>query len=661
MVPVDVSEQERAAVEAAAPAAVGAGSSVRRLAGRLVRDPFAWIVSLWALGGLVWLWAYRRTGYFELDEAAYAGMALRLGAAEDWEAFSHVLSVEGTQGPLQALLAFPPQLLVGTDPRILLIQNVLLAAGTAVLVCWSVRRLSTHVAGTVAGTLVLLAPGVIEQSRLALTATPSMFFSALAVYALVRADGLERGRWTAVAGASVGAMTLARSMTIGFVAVFAVVALGWAWSRRTPLTKVVRGALIMGVAALGTAGWWWIIRWDDVSEYLFGGGSAATERVRDPAGKFLAHANEVATNVGPLVLVVGIGLLVALWPRTVVRSRRATVVDLVCAGLSALAVEAIVSGDAAAGDALRGDVLPWLLAGGVVLALLRAHRAVRRDGSDARAAAEAQDAAAAGAERADGSGEGSGAGPGFGGDGLATWPLAAGMAVGLAVLGSSTAFGVGFVLPIVPWLAVAGVVAARRVLVDRWWRWWAIVVVVAAVPAAVQVPRTGLQAPLTWCAPDEPRAYCEIDSNADGAAWRTVSDRIGDRILRALAAGREAGVEDPKAALTARDATVNGNTVQLSMQWRHEMLIDVWAFLQGGASVEDQIEAVRADADVVVVVPDRYDRVLLAGDSPTPDELIAGLTASGFRPCDRIPTPGGADVVVLVAPAMPDIACEPRP
>lgn len=631
--------RETTVVGSAAPRSM----SVRRAVERVLRDPFAWIVSLWTVVGLGWLWAFRRTGYFELDEAAYAGMALRLASSDGWDGFARVLSDEGTQGPLQSLAAFVPQVLLGPDPRVLLLQNLVFTSVAAILTCGAARRLATRSAGTVAGTLVLLAPGVIEHSRLALTAAPSMCFGALALYALVRADGLERGRWAAVAGASIGAMTLARSMTIGFVPALGVVALGWAIARRTPLGVAARGAGILAVSAMATASWWWILRWSDVSHYLFGGGSAATERVRDPASKFVDHLGEVGVHVGWAVPIAGVALALALWPRRVPRSGAQTAGDIVIGLLAGLGVVLLIGDEG--GPAVTDDIRPWLWIGGIVLAAIRAHRiAGGRSGGDRELRPAAVDHAAP-----------SRSAP----TELALWPLLLAVVVGLAALAFSTAFGVGFVLPLVPWTVVVGVVGARRVLTDRWWRWWAGAVLAVALPLAVLVPGRGLHARLTWCGGDEPRAYCGIESNAEGARWRTVSDRIADRMLLARDAGRAAGIAEPRVALTFRDATVNGNTVLLSMQWRHGTVLDVWSFLQGGTSVEDQIAAVRDEADVVVVIPDRYDRLLLGGGTPEPDDLLDALVDAGFYSCERIPTPGGADVEVLVAAAVPDTACAP--
>jgi len=615
------------------------------LARRAARDPFSWIASLWTLGGLVWLWAYRRTGYFELDEAGYVRTAIRLGLQRRWPGFRDVVVHEGNHGPMQSLLALPPQLALRPDPRVVLIENVLLAAGTAVLACWTARRLSTRAAGTVAGTIVLLAPGVIEHSRLALTSTPAMFFGALALYALVRADGLERGRWTAVAGVAVGSMLLSRSMSVGFAPPLALMAIGWAVSRRTPVRTAVRGAVIMATSALITAGWWWYIRWDDVSQYLFGGGSSATERVRDPSGKLVAHASELAVNLGWTVSAVGVGCVVALWPRQASRSRKQIVGDVAYGVLSALAVVVITWRGAVSPDdlLLPARLTPYLIFAGLLLALFRARRAAGGVVAPAALTVGGRPVSAA-----------------VGGPGdLAIWPLALAVGVGLAVLSFSTAFGVGFVLPLIPWTVVAGTVTARRLLHDRAWLAWVSVVVVVAVPVAVTMPGVGLDAPLTLCGDDEPRAYCEIHSNEDGANWRIVSDRIADRMLVAVDQGRAAGIEDPRVALTFRDSTVNGNTVLLSMQWRHRRLLDVWSFLQGGAPIDEQIAAVLDGADVVVVVPDRYERQILGAGSPAPEELIAALSSADFVPCDQIPTPGGDDVVVMVSPRMPGSACDP--
>ena len=114
---------------------------------RLVRDPLTWLVAVWIGVGLVWLRLNRWNRYFELDESGYVSMAVRVGEA-DWAQRWHILTTEGNHGPLQAILALPPQMLSIADPRVVLIENLFLAAATAVVTCFTVRRLATRSAGT---------------------------------------------------------------------------------------------------------------------------------------------------------------------------------------------------------------------------------------------------------------------------------------------------------------------------------------------------------------------------------------------------------------------------------------------------------------------------------------------------------------------------------
>ena len=109
--------------------------------------------------------------------------------------------------------------------------------------------------------------------------------------------------------------------------------------------------------------------------------------------------------------------------------------------------------------------------------------------------------------------------------------------------------------------------------------------------------------------------------------------------------------------MTARETTVTGSAVQLSMQWRRGGVIDVWGFLGGGASPEDQLAAVVAEAALVVVVPDLEGEVIVGRDTPTPPEVVAAVVEAGFVVCEEIPMPDGRVVQTFAAPSMPSAAC----
>jgi 4-amino-4-deoxy-L-arabinose transferase-like glycosyltransferase len=599
---------------------------------RLVRDPVSWMVLAWVGAGLLWLRLNRWNHFFELDESGYLSMVVRVGDA-GWADRWTILTGEGNHGPLQAILALPAQILITTDPRVVLVENLVLAAATAVVVCVTVRRLATRTAGTVAAAIVLLAPGVIEHSRTALTSTPSMFFAALALHFLVRGSGLERTGWAAATGVAIGAMTLARSMTVGLLPAVAVVGLGWAVLRRTPLPVVARNGAVTVATALLTAGWWWVLRWSDVGTYVFGGGSDDTEQFRDPVTKSGVHTAEIVLYLGVLGVIAGLFAALVLLPRGPGRSRRSRTVDIAVAAGSLLALlVGLGAALAAADDPFAPAVvrlLLWPVLPVVVLAL--AVRRVRRaDASEATVPVETD---------------------------LSTWPIWAGVATGLVVLATSTVYGVGFALPLVPWVAVAGVTTiARRLDGRRWTWWWAPVLAVSAV-AAVLVPGPGMETRLVWCVGDAPKAFCDVSSTAEGTQWEETNDRIAARLARI--ADHHVGDAEPRVAMTGRGFAINGNTVGLSLDLHGGPALALGEYLQGADPVEAELAAVVADAEVVVVLPDRFDHVILTEGSPSPDEVVAAVQGAGFVTCDEIPVPDGRTVTIYVAPSVPAAACAP--
>lgn len=302
---------------------VGGVGRSRDVLATVVRQPLTWITTAWVVANLAWLQANRASRTFELDEAGYVTIAVRMARQESVRGFGATLK-EGVHGPLQGVLALPGLWLTSSDPAVLLVENVLFGAVTGLLAYVAARRMGGPRPALVVAMLVLASPGVITLSHFALTAMPAVLFATLAMAALVLGRGLEQGRWAIVAGAAVGAMTLSRSMTVGFLPAFGVLALGWAFSLRTPLAIVVRNGAAAAIAALVTAAWWWLIRWDAVSAYLFGGGSADVVPFESPVDKARLHAEELLfSNLGrTTVVVAGVVLGVIALRRRLAMERR---------------------------------------------------------------------------------------------------------------------------------------------------------------------------------------------------------------------------------------------------------------------------------------------------------------------------------------------------
>lgn len=550
-------------------------------------EPLLLVIPVWVVASLLWVRADRWTRYAELDEAAYLGMTARL-AHPGWAHRRSVLATEGVHGPLQALLGAPLMAVTQPDLRVLLAINILAVAVAAAATAGITRRVADRSAGTVAGVLVLLSPTVAEFSHTALTAVLPMAGAALALWCLARGDGLARPGWAAAAGIAIGTMVLGRSMAIGFVPSMALAGLGWAWSCRTPWPKVLRHGALVAASALATAGWWWWVRWDAVSDYLFGGGSSDTDRISDPVGKVHVHLIELRDAIGP--------------------AARVTIV--------AMAVLAIV------------------------------HRAWRRtndtDGAPTplRAAGEA--------------------GP------LATWPLWLSAAAGIAVLGMSSAPGVGFTLSLVPATVAAGIAALRRLArTRRSWRVAAGTVVGVALISVLIIPGTGLRLRSVWgCGQVDDRVLvqCGIDTNAEGREWRHVSEAVSDRIARLDAVIDDPFASEPESvAMTPRDNGVSYNSVGLALQLRHDIGRDLTVHFRPDDTQEEQISRAVEEALLLVAVEDAPVEPRLGQHAPPVDEVVDAARAAGFRDCEVLPTPDDRQVWILVAPSVPDEVCLPRP
>jgi hypothetical protein len=282
------------------------------------RHAILWMAAGWSAVNLAWLWHYRRSRLFELDEAGYASAAVRLARARNLTGVASGL--QGNHGPMQPILATLPQWVLGVDPATLLWENVLFGAGTGVVTYLTARRLAGRRAGLVAATLMFLSPSVIEFSRLGLTVMPSVFFGSVAIGALVAGAGLERSGWAVVAGLATGCMTLSRSMTIGFVPAIVIAAAGWSYARATPLRTVRRNGALAVVSALTVAAWWWLLQWAPVSAYLFGGGSADAEQTDQRLLRAAIHTFSLVNDFGRTTLVLGAVTYAALR----FRSRRPT-------------------------------------------------------------------------------------------------------------------------------------------------------------------------------------------------------------------------------------------------------------------------------------------------------------------------------------------------
>lgn len=565
--------------------------SARRQLSHAARSPLTWVIGIWLVFNLLWLRMNRWTRYAELDEAAYARLAISFERQTSWPDRWRVLTTEGFHGPLQALFTFVPMKLTAGDIRVLIVLNILLTVIAALATASLTSAVAGRQAGMVAGSVILLLPGVVQFSHNALTATMPMAFMAVALAALARSGGLKHSKWCVAAGIAAGCMVVGRSMAVGFLPALAVAGLGWAWSSRTRPLVVARNGLLLAASAVAVAGWWWAARWPELGDYLFKGGSSDTARVEDPVDKVLNHITEIRAMVGG-GFVLGLTTVLIL---LVLRSRRSMI------------------------------------------------RLIRRRRDPAVPPPKSEPSAEL----------------------LVVWPLVASVVMGLVTLGMSTAYGVGFVLPLLPALVAAVVAGARTALIDPMpavWKAWAGGVLALSLFAVITMPNRGLDAPMVWCGPGqtEVRPYCSIRDNGAGERWRRTNDRVADRIAIAQAAAFDYRPDRVlSVAMTRRDLGLSDNMVSLSMEVRHRVGINLAMFFVEGRSVDDQLRDVVEGADLVVVIEDLGGEVVLSKHSPSPEQVLDAVRAAGFQPCEAFETPDGRLVTVVRSSLLPRAACGP--
>ncbi|HEY1354774.1 MAG TPA: hypothetical protein VGF09_00520, partial [Solirubrobacterales bacterium] len=103
---------------------------------------------------------------------------------------------------------------------------------------------------------------------------------ACAVYAVLRAERLQRSGWALAAGAAIGAMLLARTMTVAFVpGILVAAALALLCRPESSLRRGLLNLALLCLAAVAVAAPWYVPNFDVIAEYLtdFGYGERSAE------------------------------------------------------------------------------------------------------------------------------------------------------------------------------------------------------------------------------------------------------------------------------------------------------------------------------------------------------------------------------------------------
>ncbi len=550
------------------------------------------LVTVWAVLNLVWLQAYRGARLWDHEEVTYISRASILGSREGF-LYNWKLLFGGYTPPMQSVLLAPVQWVAGVNEAWVVWLNVLLTAATGLTVYWIGRRMSTSGAGLASAVLVLCSSGMLENARGALTMVPATTFTALAVAALVAGQGFQSRNWSLAFGVAVGCMFLSRPMSIAFVP--GLILAGLVWSRSADERSMVfRNVVLGGAAAVVASAWWLALTYRELWAYLTTGVPWA--ETDDRLHILIDRFRELALYLNPFA-----------------------------PGVAKL-------DNFAAASAV---VLAFPLALYAVLRLARSLLGTSDAG--ARSAAPCSP-------------------PGATTD-LAVVPLW--VVAGVGVLVSLLSNQIGWLmLPVAPVIIVALVVGVRRTLGETTWRVWATATVVPAILAAVffSTASTTPGNRYTWCMPiQQITNACIVETAAEAAAWKASLREISDETRTVYQAkGIEEGT--PVVAFASRDHLFIPLAFSLQTWVDHGWGINTGTFFSSDLSRDEQIEDVRRNAEIVVVVPDP-EQVFIYPWMFDPDRVVGELVGRGFDACASVPLPDGRVAQVLVRSPVPPGEC----
>lgn len=313
---------------------------MRQPLGRLrARVPVGLLVLLLVLAivHVWWLVHVRAGGPVEYDEAGYLAIAFRdLHGAQDAGATGLVHAVLGQapEAPLVPLLAVPTLALgggaLGAAWAVEVVALLALVAVTAALARQLVEPRLALLAAAVVGTI----PIVTDFSRLFHFAVPATALLTAATWSVLRSDGLLRHRWAISAGALLGLMVLARTMTLAYLPGVGGAALLLALLRPVDRTRRLVGWGLLVATTAVVASSWYLTNARSVASYLIGTGYGARAAEYGPQSSPLSPTfwvrglgqlvRDARLPLAVVLVVAGGTACVAAWPsvRAAFRSRR---------------------------------------------------------------------------------------------------------------------------------------------------------------------------------------------------------------------------------------------------------------------------------------------------------------------------------------------------
>jgi 4-amino-4-deoxy-L-arabinose transferase-like glycosyltransferase len=294
------------------------------------------------LADAVWLSAYRHGGAMNIDEAGYLNMslndyrALRQGGLSG---FVTTINAQPTQAPLVPALAALAFLVRGQPTFLSAFAVQLLAYIIVIVATYSMGSLiADRWVGLVSALAAASLPIMVHYIHDYSFAVPAAAAASVAIWAGLRADWMRLKRFAVVWGVALGAMLVARTMTIAFIPAFGLIAVLQVVAspqRKRSLIGVVCG---LGAAVL-VAGPWYLAQGYSVWKYLTSFGYGAASDRYGAARSLLSPMSWLSTardNVNqhlwvPLAVVLvagGVALVAMLTVRLVRRelpSARATI------------------------------------------------------------------------------------------------------------------------------------------------------------------------------------------------------------------------------------------------------------------------------------------------------------------------------------------------
>ena len=231
---------------------------------------------------VVWLLRFRSGYVTEWDESGYIALALDDTRALKQDGPLGLVDAvlgEGIQAPLVPLSAVPMQLLFGSNVDASLATIPLFSIVLVLATFGLARRLGAPSGwAALAALCVGAAPVVADYARLFHFALPATALATAALWALLCSDDLSRRGWALAFGALVGAMALARTMTLAFVPGFAVAGLVLVFSAPGSRRPRFVNLVLSGLAAAVVAGSWYLPNLRSVGRYLlnFGYGTESS-------------------------------------------------------------------------------------------------------------------------------------------------------------------------------------------------------------------------------------------------------------------------------------------------------------------------------------------------------------------------------------------------